>query len=99
MNTSERLDRLETLLADLAEEVGLGQTQHMRTVTQNKALAVLRELRPEPVSEAGAVAVGDICGKPQDKDSEESPVCLEKAGHYPKTGHRYGMKPEATATA
>jgi hypothetical protein len=91
LNDLERIERLERLLADLAEEVGTGKAMSTRLASQNVALAVLRELRPEPVTAKAALGSGAICGKPQRKGDEDSPVCLRPAGH--KDGQQYGVKP------
>jgi hypothetical protein len=91
MNTQERLDRLERLLAELADEVSTGSTGHIRTPAQNRALAVLRELRPEPETVSAPLGAGAICGKVQRKGDEDSPVCLMPLNH--KEGHQYGVKP------
>lgn len=92
LNDLERIERLERLLADLAEDVALGNSGHIRTAAQNKAMAVLRELRPAPVVQEAGVS-GDVCGKLQDKDNDESAVCLKPRGHV--GGHSYGSRPAA----
>lgn len=87
----ERVIRLQDLLADLAEEVATGGTQHIRTASQNKALAVLQELRPAPVADTAPIPVGELCLKPQQKDNDDSDVCLLRKDH--KAGHSYGPRP------
>ena len=95
MTNNERIDRIERLLADLAEEVGTGRAMVTRLPSQNVALAVARELRPVAEDAPAPLGSGVVCGRPQRKGEEDSPVCLRPDGH--KDGHQYGVKPEAPA--
>ena len=90
LNDLERIERLERLLADLAEEVGTGKSSTTRGASQNDAMAVYRELRPLEAYVNSPEESGPVCGGKQNKDNDESWVCLERAGHT--TGHRYGPK-------
>ena len=91
LNDLGRIERLERLRADLAEEVATGKSNTTRLASQNVAAAVLRELRPAAADDVDiTIASGEICGRRQFKDNDESWVCLERAGHT--GGHRYGPK-------
>ena len=90
MTNNERIERLERLLADLAEEVATGKSNTTRMASQNVALAVYRELRPLPEEVSAPVETGALCNRKQFPGNDESWICTERAGH--KGGHRYEPK-------
>lgn len=94
---SVTLEQLVEMVADLAEEVATGQAGHIRTASQNKAMAVLNALRPKASSQQDADKDGIVerCPKLQDKNNEDSAVCVLKNGHA--GGHQFGPKPAVQA--
>lgn len=93
--TREEFVELKDMVAEIAEDVATGAASHFRTAENNRTLAVLKRLRPGP-SAAEPVAEGQMCGKPQYKDNEESPVCLLATDHLQHgKGHQYGPRPTA----
>lgn len=91
------LDELIEIVADIAEEVATGQAGHIRTASQNKAMAALKRLRPDAPVAAAALAVDEMCGVLQDKNNpDDSPRCLAPKDHKEHgKGHQFGPWPSA----